>query len=346
MKKRTTKPYVQMKPTGGRLVPHYRLTWWDNGKRRERFIRLPENMDSPEFDKAYWAIRSGKSEALQKPAKDTWAELVTAYRSHPKFKNLAAGTRVAYDRVLSEIVEKNGKRPVSALTRVMVREVHAKHAATPRKADWRVQILRLLFNFARDTLDWDVENPAEGIELYGKQREFEPWPEWLVEKLAEAPDMVRTTAELILGTGQRPAAAIGMRYDQFNGDWMQVHDDKGNQSFDVYAPAQLTTFIAARKKAGAHVLAKNLTQPIGYDAVEKSFRKWRASLGDPARPYVLHGLRKLAIIRLAEAGCSDAQIQAITGQSAEMVAYYRQRASRKTLSKGAIRLLEQNKNET
>ena len=51
---------------------------------------------------------------------------------------------------------------------------------------------------------------------------------------------------------------------------------------------------------------------------------------------MLHGLRKLAIVRLVEAGCSDAQIQAITGQSAEMVAYYRKLASRKVLSHEAL----------
>lgn len=344
--KRSQKPYVQMKMTGGRPVPHYRLTWFDNGKRREKFIRLPEDLDSPEFDRAYWEIRSGKAEALQKPAKDTWNELVSAYRAHPKFKRLASSTRASYDRVLNEIVEKNGARSVSSLTRSKVREIHAKHADAPRKADWRIQILRLLFNFARDTLDWKVDNPAEGIELYGKQREFEPWPEWLVNKLPDAPDQVRTAAELILGTGQRPTAAIEMRYDQFNGDLVRVRDDKGDKSFEVHAPSQLTAFILSRRRAGAHVLAKNLTQPIGYGAVEKTFRRWRYDIGPEAKPYVLHGLRKLAIIRLAEAGCSDAQIQAITGQSAEMVAYYRQRASRKALSKGAIRLLEQNKSET
>jgi hypothetical protein len=83
------------------------------------------------------------------------------------------------------------------------------------------------------------------------------------------------------------------------------------------------------------VLAKNLTEPLGYDAVEKSFRRWRDNLGEAAKPYVLHGLRKLAIIRLAKAGCTDAEIQALTNQSPEMVAYYRKKASRKALSKAA-----------
>ena len=39
-------------------------------------------------------------------------------------------------------------------------------------------------------------------------------------------------------------------------------------------------------------------------------------------------LRKFSIVQFAEAGASDAQIQAMTGQSAEMVAYYRAKKSK------------------
>lgn len=81
--------------------------------------------------------------------------------------------------------------------------------------------------------------------------------------------------------------------------------------------------------------AKSPTQPPGYHAVEEAFRAWRKDLDPNAKPYVLHGLRKLAIVRLAEAGCSDAEIQSVTNQSAEMVAYYRKRADRRRLSKAA-----------
>jgi hypothetical protein len=92
---------------------------------------------------------------------------------------------------------------------------------------------------------------------------------------------------------------------------------------------------------------------LGYDAIEKAFRAWRDGPGPEAKSLALHGLRKLAIVRLAEAGCSDAQIQAVTNQSMEMVEYYRRKASRKTLSKeaqqqraGRFPRPEQNKNET
>jgi hypothetical protein len=344
--KKAKKPYVQMKKVGKRELPHYRLTWWEGGKRRERFIRLPEDMDSAEFDRAYWSIRSGKAEVLQPPVKETWAELVAAYRSHPKFTRLAIGTRRKYDPVLSDIVEKNGQKRAASMTRAQIRAVHAKYVETPRKADYMVQILSLLLNFARLTLDWKIENHAAGIDLYGKQREFEPWPEWMITKLADAPDAVRTAAELILGTGQRPAAAIAMRHDDFTGETMRVIDEKSDMTYEVYCPKPLRAYLTGRAKSGAFILAKNLTEPLGYDAIERAFRAWRKSLGDPAKGFVLHGLRKLAIVRLAEAGCSDAQIQAITNQSPEMVAYYRKGANRKKLSKSAHQMVEQNKDRT
>lgn len=157
----------------------------------------------------------------------------------------------------------------------------------------------------------------------------------MVDMLDEAPEDVRAAATLIRNTGQRPNAAISMRFSDFDGEWMSVLDEENDERMEVYCRQELRSFIAAAPRKGAYVLAKNLTQPRGYWALSKAFQEWRASLGPKAEKYVLHGLHKLAFIRLAEAGCSDAEIHAVTNQSAEMVAYYRARASRKALSRSA-----------
>ncbi|QPM89827.1 hypothetical protein PSAL_010540 [Pseudooceanicola algae] len=205
----------------------------------------------------------------------------------------------------------------------------------------------MLWNYGRKTLDWPLgDNPASEITLFGPQRELPAWPEWMVQALETAPLDVRITSELILGTGQRPNAAITMRRDQFDGEWMTVRDEKGDESYEVFCPPRSAAFVAGLPISGQHLLAKNLTQAKGYDAVERQFRKWRDTLGENAAPYSLHGLRKLAIVQLAEAEYGDAQIQAVTGQSAQMVAFYRAKASKKLLSKSAQNLGDQNKNGT
>lgn len=269
--------------------------------------------------------------------KYTWRALIDAWRKDPRIQGkLSEGTKKKYRSDMERILEKNAGKDVRNTTRQAIRKAHTKLSDTPRMADRYLQVVSLLWNYAANKLDWPLgPNPAKGIDHYGKQREYEPWPEWMVQKLDEAPETVRTAAFLILNTGQRPNAAISMKFSDFDGDWMTVVDEKGDERIEVYCPAALRQFISTAPRSGAYVLAKNLTQARGYYSVSAEFRKWRTSLGARAEKYVLHGLRKLAIIRLAEAGCSDAEIQAVTNQSPEMVAYYRKKASRKALSRAA-----------
>ncbi|MEP2782804.1 MAG: tyrosine-type recombinase/integrase [Pseudoruegeria sp.] len=326
--------------------PYHRTTWTENGKRRERAILLKWEGDAQILDRLYWECQSGRHEK-QKPAAParSWKHLVQLWRSDPREqKKLAASTKASYNRYMEVLLEKNADKPVASLTRQRLRLIHDALSDTPRKADWIVQIVRKLWNYAQARHDWPLAtNPAENFELYGKQSSFDPWPEWMVDALTTAPQNVRTTAEIILGTGQRPSAAIEMRWNDFNGEWVTVMDDKTDTSFEIFAPQQLRTYLKELRKAGRHIMAKNIKEPLGYDAVQKQFSVWRKGLGPKAKPFVLHGLRKLAITRLAEAGCTDAEIQAVTNQSLEMVAYYRQKANRKTMSKNAA---ERNTNRT
>ncbi|MCF7777327.1 tyrosine-type recombinase/integrase [Sulfitobacter sp. M220] len=315
--------------------PNHLTTWTEGGKRLSRQIKLDWAGDAKQLDRLYWACESGMHDAQVTPARYTWGEAIIAWRKDILIQEkLADSTKKSYRLPMDTIMEKNGHKDIRQTTRAAVRASMAKYVETPRKATRFAQTISLLWNFAKKELDWPLgSNPAEGLGTNQPKRQYEPWPEWMVDALASAPLNVRTAAELILGTGQRPSAAISMRRDHFNGEWMSVRDEKGNQEFEVFCPQKLRAYIEALPRRGTHIIAKNLNQPVGYDAVEKSFRRWRKGLGDNALPYSLHGLRKLAIIQLAEADATDAQIQAITGQSAQMVAYYRSKASRRKLSK-------------
>lgn len=349
MTRRPEKSNLEWKNVGGVEAPRFRITWTEGGKRRERTITLDWKGDPQELDRLYWLCRSGKHESQKAAAPAmSWKALIVAWRTDARIqKKISAGTKASYRRTMDAILEKNAEKDVRHTTRQHVRAIHSALADTPRKADHRVQVIKLLWNFGKDVLDWPLgENPAAKIELFGKTREFEPWPEWMIKALSNAPQDVQVAAELMLGTGQRPSAAFAMRFDDFQGDEMWVLDEKNDDRFKVFCPARLKAFVATAKRSGAHLLAKNLTQAKGYDAVEKQFRKWRDTLGEKAKPYSLHGLRKLAIIELAEAECSDAMIQAVTGQSAEMVAFYRKKADRLRLSKAAQNRRDQNKNRT
>ncbi|MFG6677616.1 tyrosine-type recombinase/integrase [Sulfitobacter sp. 1A09044] len=314
--------------------PYYRITKTECGKRREKLYLIDWKGDAKRLDALYWELRSGRSEAQKQPAKQTWRECIEAWRSdHTVQQNLAASTKASYRRDMDRIAEKNGDKPMARITRPVLKAALAKMSDTPRKASKYAQTISILWNYASTELDWPLgPNPAKNLGSYKPAREYEPWPTWMIGKLDTAPENVQIAAQLILGTGQRPNATIGMKRDQFTGRTMFVLDEKSRELFETGCPIRLRDFIANLAPRGDHVIAKNLRQPVGYNAVEKAFRAWRDTLGPKAKPFTLHGLRKLAIIELAEAGASDAQIQAVTNQSAEMVAYYRKRANRLKLS--------------
>ncbi len=343
------KPRLEWKQIRGKLVPRHRKVWTEGGKRREKVITLDWQDDLQELDRLYWLCERGLHEGQKPKAPEyNWQALVIAWRKDQRIqRKLSNSTKISYRRTMDAILEKNAGKAVAETTRQHVRAIHDKLVETPRKADHMLQVIRLLWNYAKDKLDWPLDdNPAAKINLYGSSREFEPWPEWMITALPSAPAEVQAAAELILGTGQRPSAAIAVRHDDFDGDEMWVLDEKGDARFRVYCPDRLRWFVASIKKTGAYILAKNLTQALGYSAVEKQFRGWRMGLGEAAKPFSMHGLRKLAIVQLAEAGCSDAEIQAVTNQSPAMVAFYRQKAERKKLSKSAQIRRDQNRNKT
>jgi hypothetical protein len=329
--KKTRKTNIVTKIVKGRVYHYYRMVTSSEGRRQEKHIRIKADPGTEAFDREFWAIRSGKRTPS---SRTTFTALIDNYMRSRRYTDLADGTKKKYRSILDDLRIKSGDVDVTLVRRSEVEAIHEKYAATPRMADHRIQVLRILFEHAK-RLEWMTHNPASGVELFGRKREFEPWPDWMIDKLPTAPFIVRTTAELILGTGQRPNAAIEMRFDQFRGEEMTLLDEKMDKAFEVYCPKPLQDYIATLPRKGRHILARNLTEPIGYNTVASAFQTWRTSLGPAAKPYVLHGLRKLAIVRLAEAGWTDAQIHAMTNQSPTMVAYYRQLANRKRLTRRA-----------
>lgn len=345
---RISKPHLQWRYQRGAWVPYHRTTWTEGGKRKAREIKLPWGGDPQKLDALYWAAQAGQHPKQSKPARYTWGECITSWRKDATIQRaLAEGTKVSYRPMMDAILDKNAAKDMRQTTRQAVRAALDKLSATPRMATRYAQTISLLWNYARKELDWPLgPNPATGLAKHTPAREYLPWPDWMVTALETAPARVRTAARLIIGTGQRPRAAITMRRDQFHGDWMTVHDEKGGKEMVVYCPPSLRQYVDGLPVEGAHLIPKNLTEPQGYDAIAAAFGKWRATLGDKAKPYSLHGLRKLAIVQLAEAGASDAEIMAVTGQTVQMVAYYRSKANQRHLSKQAQARREQSGNKS
>ena len=325
--------------------PYYRVTYFCDGKKISKEIKLDWEGDEQLLDRLYWECASGTNAKQQTKSNHTWAAIIAAWRADIREQSrLSDGTIKSYNRIMELILVKNADKQVKHLTRKDLRAIHESLASTPRKADWVIQIVSKLWNYAKSKQEWDLgSNPAEKFDLYGPQNPFQPWPDWMVNKIDQAPHNVRVLCGILLNTGQRPGAAVLTRHDDFVGDDVSIVDQKTGTTFEIHCPDGLRILKDSVPKRGDYLLPKNLKEPLGYDLIEKEFRQWRGTMGENAKSYTLHGLRKLAIIQLAESGASDAEIQAITNQSIETVAYYRKMANRKILSKNAF---GRNKNRT
>lgn len=334
--RRDLKPHVVVKKAKGREYHYVRKVTWIDGKPKEKNTRIKAQHGTPEYDQIYWEIMGGKHQA---PAKTSLKALIESYMRSKYYRRLADGTKRKYRPVLEQILEKNGGKDATLIKRSDLEAIHEKYADRPRKADWYIQIFSILFTHAK-RLEWMTHNPTETIELYGKQKQVEPWPEWFVaEYLARATGYARTIYFIGAGTGQRPGDCIAMEWRHFDSEYMSVVQDKTETRLSIYCPQLLQDHLNETPKAGKHIFAKNLQQKLSYDQVEKLFsavRKQIAKERPEALKYSLHGLRKLAAMQLAEAGCSDAEIASVTGhKSLTMVQHYRSKARQKEMSKQA-----------
>jgi len=335
-------PYLDRVTTRAGKVYYY----FRRGKAR---TRRPDNPDSEDFSNAYWSLRSGKAKTQPKT---TWDKLIQSYYSSPAFKRLSDGTRANYRRHCEAIREKNGAKDVCAFRRKHAIAARDALSDTWSKANERVAVLSILCNHALD-LEWIERNPVTKIDKL-RGGEYEAWPDhalrayeaYCIEhELATA----RTIYELCIGTGQRIGDCVAMKWVDFDGEYMRVVQEKTGARIEVYCPSRLRAYLSRLTKSGAHILAKNLTQPIGKRQVQKAVEVVRDGIGAKSGPTKLvpHGWRYTAAKQLAEAGVSDADIQGVTGhKTLAMVQKYRAQANRKAGSKRAQTARERNENET
>lgn len=152
--------------------------------------------------------------------------------------------------------------------------------------------------------------------------------------------MQRRAYAIALYSGQRKADQVGMTRAHRAGGTIQVVQDKTNESLWIQEHAELAAELARGEQG--HMSLLTTSRGKAFDPVY--YGAWFAEAIDDAKlpdDCVLHGLRKCAARHLAEAGCSESEIMAVTGhRTSRMVAHYTKDASKKQQASAAIIKLE------
>lgn len=275
-------------------------------------------------------------------------ELIKRYRKSTKFDGLKEATKRDYDIYLCLMESRLGAYSVTEITPVVLQEMHDSLADRPTTARHFVSVMKSLFKWGipRGLVN---DNPAAHVDLARAKAEgAEPWPAWAFEIIADhARWEVQTFVALGRFTGQRTKDILEMRLSDIDDDTIAVVQSKTDKPLMIPIHRDLWPTIDAARSRGYLWF---VPRPDGRPMDTNQFRAmWGRELRKPLldkirlcdRPKIKpHGLRKSAVVSLKEAGCRIEEIQAITGQSRQMVEYYGRGYDQEAMARGAVRKWE------
>ena len=268
--------------------------------------------------------------------------MVRDYLASGSFREKKASTQAEYRRVLEALAERHGPNPVRLIERRHIRRMRDERADTPGAANTIIRMLKLLLSFAvEDGLI--TANPAARMKLL-KVGEWRAWTDdecAAFERRWLPGTMERRSYALALYTGQRKGDLVLMTRAHRKDGFIRVLQGKTDQELWIPEHRALTADLAYCE----HMSLLTTSQGKAFDAVY--FGAWFADVIEKAGlpdDCVLHGLRKTAARKLAEAGATEEQIKAVTGHTTSaMVGHYVKGANQRKLAKAAIVKLENNK---
>lgn len=276
------------------------------------------------------------------PAHGTLAYVVQDYRRHRTFLALKPNSRVEYAKYLDRLVLWAGPQPIARLVPQAWEALYVEHLArAPAAANMLLRVGRVAWLHARYLmLVSDADHPGPGaVRLQGTPPRVVVWTFAAEAAAVAAADragwpQLGDAIVLLAGTGQRPGDACRFTRLQAQAGRFRIAQEKTGARVEVQlATPQVqarTRAILARHQAAGHAAPQLLLSPDGRpltaDRLGVLWWELRQRLQDQApgqtagqaaelQRLQLRDLRDTAVTRLASAGCTLAEICAITGHS-------------------------------
>jgi integrase len=176
--------------------------------------------------------------------------------------------------------------------------------------------------------------------LHHTEKEHEPWPAHVIKAFdVAAKPKINLARLLAYYTGQRRSDLVEMNWQRFNGKTIEVRQVKTDELLEIPCHKVLRAALEAIPESDrtGTILKTSRRNSRKYSAqgLAEAFRRTLRKVG--AKGYSIHGLRKNAAKALADAGCTDREIMAITGhKTAAMVTKYTRRADQLRRAKRAV----------
>lgn len=334
-------PHLQVYTAHGKTFRYYRR----GGKR----WRLEGDPGSVEFAQAYESAKlefeTGKRQpapSRNRAAPGSFRALYEAFRQSPEYRDkITLESRKHYDRSFAPLIAKYGDRKVATMPRAWIIARRDELAATPRKADHLVAMLRRVLNWAVDH-EWRKDNPAVRIGTLAESVKHRAWTDEEIEVMT-GPEASVVAGPIIISlyTALRLGDVLRLTPAAYDGKVIRVWQSKTKRSKnakELVIPVHpvLKRLLDRMDRTRPTICLRPDGQPWKIDHYKKLFAATRRTLNQ-APDLHFHGLRGTAASRMAEGGASNQQIGAVTGHlSPGMVDYYASGARQELLAQKAI----------
>jgi len=303
---------------------------------------LPGPVGSPAFLAAYNAALANEplpAATRNAPEAGTFNKLVLDYLASVHFKRTKPSSQAVTRSILERFAAAHGHRTVAGMKRKHVEAIISGMAETPAAANNLLRRIRMILKFAiaHEIVRTDV---TQGIPFY-REGTIHTWTD---AELAAFEDRwplgtrQRTAYALALYTGQRRSDVARMTWADYDATagTIRVRQMKTGVELLIPVHAALQDALEAWPRKHVAILANAAGRGTSIHGFGGFMAEAIAKAGLPAR-CVLHGLRKAAARRLAEAGCSTLQIMAVTGhRTLEEVQRYTAAAQQEPMARDAI----------
>ena len=262
---------------------------------------------------------------------------IVSYYNSLAFRSLASGTQRMRRNILERFRSDHGEKRISTLpTFFVVKLLDEKRPDAAR--NW-LKTLRGLCQFVVAS-GLRSDDPTQGIRLRASRSDgFHTWTETEIQSFRDRHSLgsrPRLAFELLLNTAQRRGDVVRMGRQHVRGDSLHVRQQKTGTELEIPIFPELAEALGASPAENLTFLVTEQGKPFSAAGFGNIFREWCDQAG-LAKRCSAHGLRKAACRRLAEAGCSEKLISAISGHtSLSEVQRYTRAADQAWLAKDAM----------
>lgn len=328
-------PYVQtFRDRHGKLRFYLR-------RRGHKAVPLPDK-DDPGFLAAYTeALATTAPPEPSRVLPGSLEALARSYFTSSDFKRLGSTTQAAYRRLIGNIVQRHGAKPIRLLDAIGVRRILDALANTPSAANHTLRSLRAMMRHAIET-GLRSDDPTRGVRRQKEKAQgVATWSEADIaafETRWPIGTKARLALALLLYTGQRRSDVVRMGRQHVRANVIEVRQVKTGHRLMIPLHPDLAGQLAAQTDRLTFLMTDegDSSRPYTANGFYMRFRDWVAEAGLPAG-LSPHGLRKAAARRMAEAGCSAHQIAAVTGhKTLAEVQRYTIAADQERLARAAV----------